>query len=366
VSDEQATPKKRSHKMYVLWAIALTLLISAALFCWLAVVPVWRTHRVLADCNAAGGWIISSGSPRPPAWVPSQDPEEAVASLGGSGTATARLRFYLRMPRWIATRRFEAAVLLGHCGESAVPVLIPLLRDRDLSIREVAAGNLAAIGKPVDRVVSVLAEALDREAGENSYMTIALCESLGTLGSRAKAAIPALERAARADYDAADPRQAATEALKKIKAAQEKPKVDPQTTGAYIKALDKPVSVEFRDVPAEELITFFRGISGVNIISTGMDKLDLEQQITLERKSVPIAAILEVWCARVGADWTVAPSGTGPDSVVTLFISTRERIAEMEKADPVTAKRFRAYRKKLTQYLPAEALKKIKAAQEKR
>ena len=36
---------KRSRKVYVLWTIALTLLISTALFCWLVVVPVWQGRR---------------------------------------------------------------------------------------------------------------------------------------------------------------------------------------------------------------------------------------------------------------------------------------------------------------------------------
>lgn len=38
---------------YILWAIALTLLLAAGLFSWLVVVPVWRTHRVIDGATSS-------------------------------------------------------------------------------------------------------------------------------------------------------------------------------------------------------------------------------------------------------------------------------------------------------------------------
>ena len=48
-------PSNRSRRIYVLWSVALTLLISTALFCWLVVVPYLETRTViLRICNTEG------------------------------------------------------------------------------------------------------------------------------------------------------------------------------------------------------------------------------------------------------------------------------------------------------------------------
>ncbi len=52
MSEEQAVEKKRSKRIYIMWAAALGMLLAAGLFCWLVVVPVWRTHSVLAETEA--------------------------------------------------------------------------------------------------------------------------------------------------------------------------------------------------------------------------------------------------------------------------------------------------------------------------
>jgi hypothetical protein len=47
-----AKPEGRSRKIYVLWTIALTLLLSLGAFCWLVVVPVWQVRDVLAGYSS--------------------------------------------------------------------------------------------------------------------------------------------------------------------------------------------------------------------------------------------------------------------------------------------------------------------------
>jgi hypothetical protein len=44
---------RRSRKIYILWAIALTLLLSLGAFCWLVVVPVTQLRN--AECGVRNG-----------------------------------------------------------------------------------------------------------------------------------------------------------------------------------------------------------------------------------------------------------------------------------------------------------------------
>jgi hypothetical protein len=74
-----ATVDKKSRKVYVLWGIALTLLISTAVFCWLVVVPVMKVRAAASRYNQGAGY-------------PSR---EEMRRLGGPEVAARRVKVYL-------------------------------------------------------------------------------------------------------------------------------------------------------------------------------------------------------------------------------------------------------------------------------
>jgi HEAT repeat protein len=125
----QETPPvdKKSRKVYVLWATALTLLISTALFCWLVVVPVWQTRAVVRRC-----------------FEREMDLRTALQRLGGPERALPKLRLYLCMPRAIAPSHEKgcAVYLVGFCGKGSLPALLEVLGDQDPVLRLWAAETL--------------------------------------------------------------------------------------------------------------------------------------------------------------------------------------------------------------------------------
>ncbi len=171
---------KRSKRLYILWAIALTLLLVAGLFCWKAAVPhleMKRTEAVVAELNPF------KGEGRSLVYTYRTRAETAIEKLGGEAAAAALLDRYLREPRENTISRVTALMILAHCGEPALPVLQRALRDEDDHCRRVAAA------------------------------------SLGIMGPEAREAVPAL-KAMQQDRDQLV-RQAATEALEKIEQVRE-------------------------------------------------------------------------------------------------------------------------------------------------
>ncbi len=165
------TPKKRSRKLYILWAIALTLLLTAALFCWLVVVPVWRVRAVLT-------------------LMPTKNYGPLITKLGGEHAAATELYEYLRRPDWQAPSKRKALDLMSNVSSGREAIAdAPLDRDLLLEVRL--------------EVIRYLGTEPDSSMDDEEW--------------RARA----LERAAR-EADDPEIRQAAREALKKIKAAQEK------------------------------------------------------------------------------------------------------------------------------------------------
>jgi HEAT repeat protein len=226
-------PTKRSKRMYVLWATALTLLLTLGLFCWLVVVPYFRVRAAIERC--AGTWDLM--------------PQE-IERLGGPELAARDLSLYTRLPDRIADRKRTAALLLGRCGKPAVPALVGLLGNKDEYVRWYAAYALGRIGPEAREAVPALARALGdnnkdvrrcaaealgrigpeaREVvpalvgllgDENKYVRGHAAEALGWIGLEAREAIPALGKLLNDECEFA--RKAAADALKKIKAAQEK------------------------------------------------------------------------------------------------------------------------------------------------
>ena len=124
MTPDQSQGKPRSRKIYVLWSIALTLLLAAALFCWLVVVPVWQVRTVLAEGN-----ITVGKDSRGPA---------AVRQLGGPEATAQRLRSYLRLPVRFASDRPNAVALAYWCGEPGRAIIFAALRDQDEDVQATA------------------------------------------------------------------------------------------------------------------------------------------------------------------------------------------------------------------------------------
>jgi HEAT repeat protein len=146
-------PAGRSRKIYVLWGVALTLLLSTALFCWLVVVPVWQVHNVLArrssrifviETKIRGRWGISVSEL---VGHDKRDPKtfDPIAELGGPETAARKFRIYLMTPG-MGSRRKEAIHQLSRCGPSALETLVGLLDDQDAETRRWAVWAIGALG----------------------------------------------------------------------------------------------------------------------------------------------------------------------------------------------------------------------------
>jgi hypothetical protein len=131
--DSTAASPRRSKRLFVYWGIALTLLITGGLFCWLVVVPFLQIRGVLK------GYSVSTWSDNPPA------PAE-IQSLGGREAARKKLVWYLSLPRSITVEHKKAVALLGACGEDAVADLERLLVDEDIAVRRGSLYAMAGIG----------------------------------------------------------------------------------------------------------------------------------------------------------------------------------------------------------------------------
>ncbi len=122
------SPAPRSRKLYVPWAIALTLLLATGAFCWAVVVPVWQVRKVVTRNTqmwpASGPWC--SGD---------------IRNLGGPEEAASHLGGYLRMPQWLAPHKDIAVRMLGQCGPPAQPHLIHALGNSDDQVVVTAAAD---------------------------------------------------------------------------------------------------------------------------------------------------------------------------------------------------------------------------------
>jgi hypothetical protein len=205
VTESQHVPKPRSRRMYILWAIALTLLISTGLFCWLVVVPVWRTRRVVMEYATDYADEIAEGDS-------CRDRLEAVRILGGPVPAARELRRYLLLPEVVAGHKIEAASILPFCGIDARDAVLDVLSGGSYESQWAVVYNL----ERVSRVVAPpkpCAE-LVGDAEVLAAIAKAMRQWPGTGLDQYGAMI--IKRQASED------RQAAAEALKKIKAKQEK------------------------------------------------------------------------------------------------------------------------------------------------
>jgi len=200
---------RRGRRIYVLWAIALALLLTLGAFCWAVVVPVWRAHRIRQLTASvveerAGNKIFE---------------QQALDQLGSQDEAISRLEEYVRETS--SRHRHVAAALLGACGKSAEPVLLVLLGDIDANVRCSALNGLARL-EPAPgsaKAISLLLTDADPRVRGNAAATLArvtpasavpvqplmaaladvdptvrsnAASALGRCGPRAQSAVPAL------------------------------------------------------------------------------------------------------------------------------------------------------------------------------
>jgi HEAT repeat protein len=183
-----AKPEGRSRKMYVLWAIALTLLISTGLFSWLVVVPAWRTRSVVLGTHATYQRIKDLHLSTADA-IEADFLDRHVKRLGGEASAARLLRVYLQRPAWMAPKKHVAIGLLARCGGSGVPVLADCLSSDNYLHRIWAARSLCWVGPEAGASVAALIEALeDPDESVRSHAA----KALGRIGPQASAALPAL------------------------------------------------------------------------------------------------------------------------------------------------------------------------------
>jgi HEAT repeat protein len=236
VTPDPPQASKRPRKLYILWAIALALLLTASLFCWLVVVPVWQLRAGVWRC-----YVSVEGYPH----IYAEDiAANTVAQLGGGRRAVSTIRWYVLFPDRFAPHPEHAVLMLGFCGEAAVPALLHYLESDDEQTRAFAAAALGRIGDPsaVERLTRLLQDevwfirrsgvvALGNIGGPSAVqgLTTAVKDKhadvrrwavigLGDIGGPEATAV--LESVA-GDPDP-NVRQAAAEALKKIKDKQAK------------------------------------------------------------------------------------------------------------------------------------------------
>jgi len=232
---------KKSRKVYVLWAIALTLLLALGLFSWLVVVPVWQACRIAQKCS---GMDLPGHT----------SPQEGVMALGGQERAARWLPVCRRLPDWMADSqvKIHSIQMLGYCGEAGARELGIILDGKNRHHRLVALEGMGTLGADVPEALSrVLVAVKDSDEGlrmnavgiltrmETGDKRIAQAILLAAqdpspavrrnaiiglfwMGSSSKQAVAALKQL-RGDPDKSVG-SAATEALQKIKAAQEKKK----------------------------------------------------------------------------------------------------------------------------------------------
>jgi len=150
---------KRSRRIYIYWGIALTLLVTVGLVCWLVVVPVTEVRTAVRRLKSVTNEATRNWSKRPwPAdyWVLAKDEtrweivsKEGVIPLGGPEQAARAVSLYLRAPESLAPDKALALVLAGACGDDAsplVPLIISFLEDNDRGMRSAAVVALGRIG----------------------------------------------------------------------------------------------------------------------------------------------------------------------------------------------------------------------------
>ena len=146
-ADEPRTAPRRARRIYIWWGTALGLLVIAAMFSWLVVVPAWTACRLVKRCER--------GAMTRNDWVPVA--KAGITEFGGPNASVDLLIRYLRLPNLIAPERELALDLIDSCRdmeagsiEKAVPLFIEIMLDtaEDPAVRCNAMSTLGLIGHP--------------------------------------------------------------------------------------------------------------------------------------------------------------------------------------------------------------------------
>jgi len=177
MAEQMSAQKPRSRRMYWMWGIALFLLVSTAIFCWLVVVPVMEVRAVarrvhdelgLDTSFVLGGFAL----------------DKRIAELGGAGLAAPKLSLYLRMPQTCAPHPEAGVLMLMECREYSSPYLVRFLRHEHPGVRARAAYALGTIAAP-GRIEALIAALSDPDA----RVRYRAAHALGRIGDR-RAVLP--------------------------------------------------------------------------------------------------------------------------------------------------------------------------------
>jgi HEAT repeat protein len=205
------TPR-RSKTVYVLWGIALALLVVTGVLCWTVVVPVWQVSRVLGTVTLLEIPLADPNGVRFGTSVKWDPTEPTIEILGEKVDAIQKFRVYISLPICVAPKRREAVWRLAACGPKAHPILLNYFNHSDSSVRSLAASRALDIGpKAFGPLVKLLQDQ------DNNVRRVAAC-LLGNF--RDPAALGPLTAALK-DSDASV-RDAAKASVRQIRNAQEK------------------------------------------------------------------------------------------------------------------------------------------------
>lgn len=141
MSEAVETPqqKRRSRRVYILWAVALTLLLTAGLLCWKMVVPFMQARHLVE--NHPDKWVegvaSSGGYCFAPQW---SDYTQVIDAHGGPRRASRLLMVYLNAPAAVAPRKDRACELLVYCGSTASADIARALKHPHREVRSRAFG----------------------------------------------------------------------------------------------------------------------------------------------------------------------------------------------------------------------------------
>ena len=169
-------------------------LFICTLLCTLPISPIAQTTRSFLQQRPAQAEDLSTNADRLLDWanrLTARDPKvRAIAEASlvkGAGRSLPLLRQLLtRGDEDLDLRTFE---IIRRIGPPAIPLLVELLRDEEVSFRRSAADSLIDLAPETERIQPALREALN---DEDSAVAGDAARALGALGSKASPSVRAL------------------------------------------------------------------------------------------------------------------------------------------------------------------------------
>ncbi len=164
--------------------------VQAALLVLVAVLAV------LVLCSAAWLWRMNElvGSAATDGAADSTKDMAVVHALGGEEDAAWKLRLYCGAPNRVARHKGVAERILVCCGSHGARYFAMQLNSGDSRVRANAATSLSCIADPGDEAVRALTKGL---ADSQWEVRVASARALGSIGGGARSAVPKLLRGLR-------------------------------------------------------------------------------------------------------------------------------------------------------------------------